>query len=171
MTDKGRMSMYIEAAANKSNEIESKDDLIVKLELLKFKEERAKQERLDCEKAILKAFFDNDHLEKVSGEPILMESNRKVKTLINNREFNLSVKYSVNRKFDTDGLSRIFAKIPEAIRDRLIRMKPEINMTEYKYLLKNEPAIYNLVSEAVIETPAKPYLTLESESQVLCLAK
>lgn len=142
---------------------DAKKVLIEKLLLLKEAEEQAKNARLQCESDILKEFFNNDHLEEISKQQVLFEATRSIESNINNKDYVLKIKYSINRKVDQNELSKIYSKIPEAIRDRLIRLKPEINITEYKFLLRNEPAIYNLVSSAVIETAAKPYLTIEEK--------
>lgn len=140
-----------------------KNLLIEKFAQLKIAEDIARHERLNCEAEILKAFFSDDHLEAVSKEPLLFEANRSIDAFANDKEYKVKVKYSINRKIDQDELKKIYAEIPAEIRERLIRLKPELNLTEYKYLLRNEPAIYNLVSNAVIETAAKPYLTIEEK--------
>jgi hypothetical protein len=143
--------------------VHDKNLLIEKFAQLKIEEDIARNKRLHCEVQILKAFFGEDHLEAVSKEPLLFEANRSIDAFANDKEYKVKVKYSINRKIDQDELKKIYADIPTEIRERLIRLKPELNLTEYKYLLRNEPAIYNLVSNAVIETAAKPYLTIEEK--------
>lgn len=75
------------------------------------------------------------------------------------------IRTSLRRSVNTEALTRIAPKIPEAIGKRLLRWKPELDTKELRYVQNNEPQVYALLAEAIQVKPAKPSITLEVAKQ------
>jgi hypothetical protein len=90
----------------------------------------------------------------IDGEP---ESTAREQT----PNFTIKVERKVTRSWDTDTLSAVYAEIPEAIRERLIRTKYEVEVRELRYIENNEPAVYAIIAAALVTKPSKPAVTVE----------
>lgn len=72
------------------------------------------------------------------------------------------VQTSIRRSVDADKLREIAGQIPEAIGARLIRWKPELVISELRYIEGNESELYTLVARAIEAKPAKPSIRIEA---------
>ncbi len=72
-----------------------------------------------------------------------------------------TVTTSVRRSVDTDKLTEIASRIPEAIGKRLLRWKPELVTRELRYVQANEPELYSVIAQAIEAKPAKPSVKVE----------
>ena len=78
-------------------------------------------------------------------------------------DYKVKVERKLDYKVDMAGLSRVIDKLPEAVRDRLIRTKVEVDVKELKFLRNNEPEIYQIASNAVTVKPARPSFSVSAE--------
>jgi hypothetical protein len=67
----------------------------------------------------------------------------------------------MNRTLDAKAWETIKAKIPAPLANRLVRYKPEISLTELRYIEINEPAYFGLISQALTVKPAKASVTVK----------
>lgn len=51
--------------------------------------------------------------------------------------------------------------IPEALYNRVITFKPSLNLSEYRYVMNNEPEYFKLLSKYVTEKDAKPSIKVK----------
>lgn len=65
---------------------------------------------------------------------------------------------------DNAAYAAIAARIPESIRDRLVRYKAEPVLGELRYLEANEPELYAIFAEALTIKPAKPSVSVELDA-------
>lgn len=86
-------------------------------------------------------------------------------TRADTEHFKISVVDKINRSVDSEELARIAPQIPEAIGRRLINWKPELRMTELRFIQNNEPEIYAIVAKALTAKPAKPSVSVERIEQ------
>lgn len=73
----------------------------------------------------------------------------------------IKVTRSLTRKVDLEVLSEIADQIPEAIRNRLLKTKIELDTRELRFIESNEPELYLIVAKAVTTTPSKPAVKVE----------
>lgn len=73
----------------------------------------------------------------------------------------IKVTRSLSRKVDLEALSEIAEQIPEAIRNRLLKTKIELDTRELRFIESNEPELYLIVAKAVTTTPSKPAVKVE----------
>lgn len=73
----------------------------------------------------------------------------------------IKVTRSLSRKVDLEVLSEIAEQIPEAIRNRLLKTKIELDTRELRFIENNEPELYLIVAKAVTTTPSKPAVKVE----------
>lgn len=72
-----------------------------------------------------------------------------------------AVLFQMDRKFDEDVLDSIYTDISDAVREKLVRIKREVGVTEYKRICKDGPAELRVaVQRAVISKPARPRITI-----------
>ncbi len=107
--------------------------------------ERKRIERLATE-ARIKA--ELDALELVGCET---EGSRSAST----DSFKITTTGKIDRKLDEAAWFSISQQIPEAIRNLLVRYRPELVTRELRFVQSNEPHIYRLLSEAITAKPAK----------------
>lgn len=67
----------------------------------------------------------------------------------------------LNRKLDVNGLNEVRHLIPDEFYARLIRVKPEVNLTELRYVQNNEPEIYSVIAGVMTTKPAKTAVAVE----------
>ena len=75
--------------------------------------------------------------------------------------YKLTVRTAMNRAIDRDVLCQIAPEIPEPIAKRLFRWKPELVLSELRYLQSNEIELYGVIARAITMKPAKPSITVE----------
>ena len=92
---------------------------------------------------------------------ILGELNGEGTTHVEDGNYKLTIRTSMNRTVDKDVLARVAPNIPEAIAKRLFRWKPELDMRELRYLQSNEVDLYGIVAQAITMKSAKPSITVE----------
>lgn len=112
----------------------------------KIAELKAQATRREAE-AELALLIDNGDLESTSTE--LTDS------------YKIKIERKLNRTFDEAALGKIYSDIPEAIRDRLIRIKYELDLREYRFIASNEPELLRLIAPAIVTKPAKPAVSVE----------
>lgn len=76
--------------------------------------------------------------------------------------FKVTTVGKLNRTLDAEAFEAIKPSIPHSIRDRLVRNKPEIVLSELRYIENNEPEIYKIFSQALTVKPAKPAVSVTS---------
>lgn len=67
----------------------------------------------------------------------------------------------LTRSLDVPAFESIKTQIPEAIRDRLVRYKPELSLTELRHIESDEPEIYAVLTQALTIKPAKASVSVE----------
>jgi hypothetical protein len=112
----------------------------------KAAEQTAQQIRLVAELEVL------DLLGEINGEGT---------THIEDGNYKLTVRTSMNRTIDRDELCQIANDIPEPIAKRLFRWEPKIDLKELRYIQSNEPQLYGIVARAIVMKSAKPSITVE----------
>ena len=120
------------------------------LEAAKIEESAATIRRLDAESALLAIIGD------LPAEGTFRHSAGGLTAI---------VQTSVRRTVDQSKLLEVAPYIPEAIRNRLIRWKPDLDTHELRYIESNEPRLYEIVAEAVTTKPAKPSIRIEPTKQ------
>lgn len=129
---------------NKGIEI-TVDALAFALEEAKEKERRATEARIQCEQDIINIIqppLEGSHTEKTEY-------------------YSITTTGRLTRNLDADKLPEISGQIPRAIFDRVIRYKPNLNLTELRYIENNEPDIYKIIAEAITSSPAKTSVTVK----------
>lgn len=76
-------------------------------------------------------------------------------------EYKVTTTGKINRTINADRWSDVAAELPAPIANRLVSMKPHLNVRELKFMRNNEPSIYQLVSQAITSKPAKTSLKVE----------
>ena len=76
-------------------------------------------------------------------------------------QFKISTTGKINRKLEVDALNGVRHLIPEAIFNRLINVKPAIDLKELRYVEANEPQIYSIIARAITSKPAKTAIRIE----------
>lgn len=76
--------------------------------------------------------------------------------------YTIKVTYGINRTVDRAAFDAIKGDIPDAIRDRIIRWKPEVDLRELRYVQQREPAVYGVLAQAITAKPAKPSVSVEA---------
>lgn len=62
---------------------------------------------------------------------------------------------------DVPTFESIKDQIPEGIRDRLVRYKPELSLTELRHVESDEPQIYSVLAQALTIKPAKASVSVD----------
>lgn len=112
----------------------------------KASEQAAQQRRLVAELEVL------DILGDLNGEGT---------THVEDGNYKLTIRTSMNRTVDKDVLAQVAPQIPEPIAKRLFRWKPELDLKELRYLQSNEVELYGIVAQAITMKLAKPSITVE----------
>lgn len=120
------------------------DQLAYALEVAKQHEAEARDNRLRAEEALIAAVGLKD------------EGTQTAKT----DWYKVSVTQSLTRSLTPDFAERLDTLDP-AIFCTLIKMKPELSVSELKRLATANPDAYRLVCSAVITKPAKPSVKVE----------
>jgi len=116
--------------------------------LLKDAEEKAKLERVKCERDML-PFLD----QRAEGATTTtLEDGTKI-----------TVKNSFGRSMDWNAWKRIKPSIPADLHP--IKLTELLDETRLKFLLQNEPDTYKIISEAITTTPHKPNITVKKGGQ------
>ena len=122
------------------------DSLATQWEAAKAAEAEANKQRLAVEAKIVELINDGS----IEGTQTADLGAVKIK-----------VTRSLTRKVDLEALSKIADQIPEAIRNRLLKTKIELDTRELRFIENNEPELYLIVSKAVTTTPSKPAVKVE----------
>jgi hypothetical protein len=120
------------------------DRLALDLELAKEEETKARNTRLAAEDALIAAIGLKD------------EGTNTTKT----DWYKVSVTQSLDRKLMPDFAERLDALDP-AIFCTLIKMKPEVSVSELKRLATANPDAYRLACSAIVTKPSKPSVKVE----------
>jgi len=67
----------------------------------------------------------------------------------------------LTRALDASVFEEIKGQIPEATRDRLVRYKPELSLTELRHLQSDEPELYAVFAQALTIKPAKASVSVD----------
>lgn len=67
----------------------------------------------------------------------------------------------INYALDEAAWHAIAPSIPDAIRTRLVKLKPEPVIREVKFLRDNEPQLFAMLSQALTMKPAKTAVSVE----------
>ena len=82
-------------------------------------------------------------------------------TTIKTEYFAVKTVGKLTRSLDVPAFESIKAQIPEAIRDRLVRYKAELSLTELRHIESNEPQIYAVLAQALTIKPAKASVSVD----------
>lgn len=123
----------------------SLDALAFQWQAAKKAEQEANRARLEIEAKIV-AMMPSDKDEGTTNE--------------STESFKIKVERKLTRTVDVEVLALVAARLPEHVRDRLIRTKFEMDMREMRFLENNEPALYQIAAEAVTVKPAKPAVSI-----------
>lgn len=104
-------------------------------------ERRAIEARIDAEQALIALAGDL----KPEGAHTLLSDAYKV-----------TVTTKINRSVDQGKLAEIASQVPGEFGQRLIRWKPDLVLSELRYIEANEPQVYAIVAQAITAKPAKP---------------
>ena len=116
--------------------------------LLKDSEDKAKADRIQCERDML-PFLD----QRAEGATTTtLEDGTKI-----------TVKNSFGRSMDWNAWKRIKPSIPADLHP--IKLTELLDETRLKFLLQNEPDTYKIISEAITTTPHKPNITVKKGGQ------
>jgi hypothetical protein len=82
---------------------------------------------------------------------------------VNVGDFKVTTTGKINRTINAEIWEQIKAQIPPALAGRLIKQsKPELSLTEFRYIELNEPAYMALISKAITAKPAKPSISVKT---------
>ena len=116
--------------------------------LLKDAEEKAKLDRIQCERDML---------------PFLEQRAEGATTTTLEDGTKITVKNSFGRSIHWDTWKRIQPRIPTELHP--IKLVEMLDETRLKFLLQNEPDTYKIISEAITTTPRKPNITVKKAEQ------
>ena len=121
------------------------DQLAFDLSAAKAEEAKAREARLAIEEKI-----------------VALTEKREEGTVSTGTEFyKVSVTFGIDRKVDAE-IARSLADEMDAERyARVFRWKPEVSVTELKYLKDNNPEVFSQVSRALTAKPTKPSVKVE----------
>lgn len=77
--------------------------------------------------------------------------------------YKLTTTGRITRTIDEKVLSAIRDEIPDAIFDRLFKWKPSLVLKEMHYIQRNEPDLYEALSQAITAKPAKTAVKIEEK--------
>lgn len=77
--------------------------------------------------------------------------------------YKLTTTGRITRTIDEKVLSAIRDEIPNAIFERLIKWKPSLVLKEMHYIQRNEPDLYEALSQAITAKPAKTSVKVEEK--------
>ncbi len=121
------------------------DRLAFELEMAKAKEAAAREARLAVEEKILAAMERKD------------EGTVSQKTDF----YKVSVTFGVDRKVDPEIARQLADEMDAEQYARIFRWKPEVSVTELKYLREHNPEGFAQVSRAITAKPSKPSVKVE----------
>lgn len=75
--------------------------------------------------------------------------------------YKVTVTRTINRRIDREVLGAVRQAIPEALFDRAVRWKPDLDMAGVRYLQSNEPVVYAALAQAITAAPGKPSVKVE----------
>ena len=128
-----------------TTEVSEIDQLAFDLEAAKTHELHAKEARLAIEEKIVS----------------LMEKKEEGTVSTKTEFYKVSVTFGVDRKVDAE-IARSLADEMDAERyARVFRWKPEVSVSELKYLKDNNPEVFRQVSRALTAKPTKPSVKVE----------
>lgn len=82
---------------------------------------------------------------------------------VNVGDFKVTTTGKINRTINAEIWEQIKAQIPPALAGRLIKpSKPELSLTEFRYIELNEPVYLDLISKAITAKPAKPSISVKT---------
>ncbi len=110
-------------------------------------ERRAVEARIDAEQALIALAGDL----KPEGANTLLSDAYKV-----------TITTKINRSVDQAKLAEIASQVPGEFGKRLIRWKPDLVLTELRYIETNEPQVYAIVAQAITAKPAKPSVEIKA---------
>lgn len=76
--------------------------------------------------------------------------------------YKITITTKVNRSVDQARLTEIASQVPAEFGKRLIRWKPDLVLTELRYLEANEPQVFAIVAQAITANPAKPSIEVKA---------
>jgi hypothetical protein len=114
----------------------------------KENERLAIEARIDAEQALIALAGDNL---KPEGANTLLSDAYKV-----------TITTKVNRSVDQEKLAEIAKQVPGEFGKRLIRWKPDLVLSELRYIEANEPQVYAIVAQAITAKPAKPSVEVKA---------
>lgn len=110
-------------------------------------ERRATDARIDAEQALIALAGDL----KAEGANTLLSDAYKV-----------TVTTKINRSVDQARLAEIASQVPGEFGKRLILWKPDLVLSELRYIERNEPQVYAIVAQAITAKPAKPSVEVKA---------
>lgn len=75
--------------------------------------------------------------------------------------FKVTTTGKLTRSIEPDTWEAVKSEIPEAIRDRLVRYKPDLVLSELRYIESDEPEIYAVFAQALTIKPAKASVSVD----------
>lgn len=110
-------------------------------------ERAATEARIDAEQALIALAGDL----KAEGANTLLSDAYKV-----------TITTKITRSVDQARLAEIASQVPGEFGKRLIRWKPDLVMSELRYIEHNEPQVYAIVAQAITAKPAKPAVEVKA---------
>ncbi len=131
------------------NHLSLLDSLSSEYLAIKRVESQAKAEALELEKQIIKIVGEKE------------EGTTNCETL----QYKVSTTGKLNRKLEVEALNQVRHLLPEAIFNRLIQVKPAIDLKELRYVESNEPDLYKIIAQAITTKPAKTSIKIVTQEQ------
>jgi len=75
--------------------------------------------------------------------------------------FSVSTTGKLTRTLNVEKLISLKGRIPAPIMDMVVKVKPQLDTKNLRYIQANEPDIYQVFSEALTIKPAKPSVTVK----------
>ncbi len=131
------------------NHLSLLDSLSSEYLAIKRVESQARAEALELEKQIIKIVGEKE------------EGTTSCETL----QYKVSTTGKLNRKLEVEALNQVRHLLPEAIFNRLIQVKPAIDLKELRYVESNEPDLYKIIAQAITTKPAKTSIKIVTQEQ------
>ena len=77
--------------------------------------------------------------------------------------YKMTVTGTMRRTVDEAALSALRDQIPDAIRNRVFRYKPSLDLKELRYVQNNEPDIYTTLAQVITAKPGNPTFKVEEK--------
>ena len=110
-------------------------------------ERAATEARIDAEQALIALAGDL----KAEGASTLLSD-----------AFKVTITTKITRSVDQAKLAEVASQVPAEFGKRLIRWKPDLVLTELRYIEANEPQLYAIVAQAITAKPAKPAVEVKA---------